>query len=124
MPAHPGQVILGMNRSGFRIYINTVFEGPVPSVTESLPTDPAGAPGRACVFATEREAQREIVENMMTRLQEFLDGERDFEDAVTLEEYVVAVDVLPDGSIVDADGNAFAERDVPGTDWCGMRQPL
>jgi hypothetical protein len=56
------------------------------------------------VFATEREAQREIVENMMIRLREFLDGERDFDDAVTLEEYVVAVDLLPDGSIVDADG--------------------
>jgi hypothetical protein len=40
------QVILGMNRSGFCIYIDTVFEGPVPSVTESLPADPAGAPGR------------------------------------------------------------------------------
>ena len=44
---------------------------------------------------------------MMTRLQQFIDGERDFEDAVTLEEYVAEVDVLPDGSIADADGNGF-----------------
>ena len=100
-----------MNRSGFSIFIDTVFQGPVPSVIESLPTDPAGAPGRICVFATEREAQREIVENMIVRLQEFLDGERDFGDAVTLEEYVVPVDVLPDGSIVDADGNAFTSEE-------------
>jgi hypothetical protein len=57
MSARPGQVILGMNRSGFCIYINTVFEGPAPSVTESLPTDPAGAAERACAFATEREAE-------------------------------------------------------------------
>ncbi|MEO0017769.1 MAG: hypothetical protein RLZZ522_1052 [Verrucomicrobiota bacterium] len=80
-----------MSQRGYCIYINTVFQGPMPSVTESLPTDPVGVPGRACVFATEREAQREIVENMITRLQEFLDGERDFDDAVTLEEYVVPV---------------------------------
>jgi hypothetical protein len=39
---------------------------------------------------------------MMTRLQEFLDGERDFADAVSVGEYVVEVEVLPDGRIVDA----------------------
>ncbi len=44
---------------------------------------------------------------MMTRLQEFIDGEREFEDAMTAEEYVVEVDVFPDGTIVDADGNSF-----------------
>ena len=44
---------------------------------------------------------------MMTRLQEFIEGERDFEDAITVEEYVVAVDVLPDGTIMDTDGNRF-----------------
>ena len=96
-----------MSQRGYCIYIHTLCQGPAPSVRVSLPTDPVGAPGRACVFATEREAQVEIVDNMMIRLQEFLDGERDFDDAVTLEEYVVEVDVLPDGLIVDADGNEF-----------------
>ena len=87
-----------MNRRGFCIYINTFFQGPVPTVKESLPNDAANAPERICVFSTEREAQLEIVDFMMTRLQQFVDGERDFEDAVTLEEYVVEVEVLPDGS--------------------------
>jgi hypothetical protein len=96
-----------MNRRGFCIFINTLFQGPVPSVKESSPSDAANASERICVFSTEREAQLEIVDFMMTRLQQFIDGERDFEDAVTLEEYVVEVDVLPDGSIVDADGNEF-----------------
>ena len=63
--------------------------------------------GKLCVFKTEVEAQREIADNAMTRLQEFIDGERDFDDAMTVEEYVVPVDVYPDGSIVDADGNHF-----------------
>jgi hypothetical protein len=62
---------------------------------------------RVCVFATEREAQIEIADFMMTRLQEFIDGEREFDDAMNAEEYVVEVDVFPDGTIVDADGNSF-----------------
>jgi len=96
-----------MNRHGFCIFINTLFQGPVPSVKESSPSDAANASERICIFPTEREAQLEIVDSMMTRLQEFIGGERDFEDAVTLEEYVVEVEVLPDGSIVDVDGNGF-----------------
>ena len=64
--------------------------------------------GKPCVFKTEVEAQREITDFVMTRLQEFIDDEdRDFEDAMTVEEYVVPVDVYPDGSIVDAEGNCF-----------------
>ena len=59
------------------------------------------------MFATKSEAQREIADFMMTRLQEFMDGQRDFEDAIAVEEYVVEVDVLPDGTIMDADGSRF-----------------
>ncbi|MBN8461142.1 MAG: hypothetical protein J0M04_25235 [Verrucomicrobia bacterium] len=58
----------------------------MPAVRENSADDAAGLPGWVCAFATEREAQGEIVENMMVRLREFLDGERDFGDAVTLEE--------------------------------------
>lgn len=84
---------------GFCIYITTLCEGPVPSVRDEH--------GLPCVFKTEVEAQREIADNAMTRLQEFIDGHREFEDAMTVEEYVVPVDVYPDGSIVDAGGNHF-----------------
>lgn len=93
-----------MNRRGYCIFIDTLCHGAVPSVTEILPDDPDHADGRICVFQTELEAQREIADFMMTRLQEFLDGERDFEDAITVEEYVVEVEVLPDGTIVEASG--------------------
>lgn len=96
-----------MNRQGFCIFIHTVLQGPVPSLRESCPDADCNAPDRICVFPTERDAQREIADLMMIRLQEFLDGERDFEDAITLEESVVEVDVWPDGTIVDADGNEF-----------------
>jgi hypothetical protein len=81
-------------RRGFCVYINTVCEGTVPAIREDQ--------GKPCVFDTETEAQREIADNLITRLQEFIDGERDFEDAMTVEEFIVKVEVLPDGSIVDA----------------------
>ena len=89
-----------MSESAFCIYITTVCEGSVPSVRDG--------DGKPCIFKTEVEAQREIADFVMTRLQEFIDDEdRDFEDAMTVEEYVVPVDVYPDGSIVDAEGNCF-----------------
>jgi len=43
----------------------------------------------------------------MIRIQEFLDGERDFDDAMACEEYVVPVTVHADGTITDENGNCF-----------------
>ena len=89
-------------RHGFCIYINTFFQGPTLAVREDE--------DRPCVFATEAEAQREIADFMITRLQEFIDGERDFQDAITVEEYVVPVTMLPDGSVVDENGRHFGKE--------------
>lgn len=83
---------------GFCIYIDTFFQGSVPSVSDGE---------RYVVFDTEIEAQKEIADNMMTRLRQFIDGERDFEDAIVVEEYVVPVTVHPDGVITDEAGNRF-----------------
>jgi hypothetical protein len=63
--------------------------------------------GKPVVFATEVEAQWEIADHAITRLQEFIAGERDFQDAITVEEYVVPVDVHSDGVITDEAGNSF-----------------
>ena len=62
------------------------------------------------VFETELEAQKEIADYMKMRLQQFLDGERDFDDAITLEEYVVRVLVHPDATIADETGRCFGPR--------------
>ena len=86
--------MIGQRR--FCIFISALLEGAVPSVR--------GEQGLPFLFETERDAQREIVDNAMLRMQEFLDGEREFEDAMTLEEYVVAVSVQEDGTITDLDG--------------------
>ena len=85
-------------RSGFCIYIDTLCQGPVPLVSDD---------DGYVVFETELEAQKEIADYMMTRLRQFLDGERDFDDAITAEEYVVPVTVHPDGKITDETGGCF-----------------
>jgi len=86
-------------RNGYCIYIDTFCQGPVPVVSDGE--------GNSVVFETELAAQREIVDHAMTRLQQFLDGERDFADATTVEEYVVPVSVHADGTITDEGGNTF-----------------
>ena len=85
-------------RDGFCIYINTFCQGPVPVVS-----DESGY----VVFETELEAQKEIVDNQIIRLRQFLNGERDFEDAMTVEEYIVQVTIQPNRVIVDKDGRNF-----------------
>jgi hypothetical protein len=88
-------------RTGFCIYIDTLCQGPVPAVSDE---------NGYIVFATELEAQREIVDHQMTRLRQFLDGERDYEDAISVDEFVVPVTVQPDGKLMDADGNCFGPK--------------
>ncbi len=92
-------------RNGFCIYINTFCQGSVPVLTDG--------DEKYIVFETELEAQKEIADYTMTRLREFLDGERDFDDAITVEEYIVSVTVHPDGSFTDENGNSFGPKRAP-----------
>jgi hypothetical protein len=87
-------------RKGFCIFINTFCQGPVPLVSDD---------DGYVVFETELEAQKEIVDNQMTRLQQFLDGEREFDDAIEVEEYVVAVTAHPDGTLRDEHGRSYSQ---------------
>ncbi|MEO7700322.1 MAG: hypothetical protein ABIZ04_13950 [Opitutus sp.] len=89
-------------RRGFCIYIDTFFQGPTLAVREGE--------GWPCVFETEIDAQREIVDALMIRLTQFMQGQREFDDAITVEEYVVPVEVLPDGSIIDEAKRHFGKE--------------
>ncbi len=84
---------------GYCIYVDTVCEG-------ACPVEYNGE-GKPFVYSTEAEAQRAIAEYTIERLQQFIAGERDFDDAMTVEEYVVDVDVQPDGSVCDESGQCF-----------------
>lgn len=86
-------------RTGFCIYRDVAFEGSVPAVRNEV--------GQAFVFATECEAQQEIAANMVTRLLQFIEGERSFEEALVKDEYIVKVSILPDGSVVTLNGTRF-----------------
>jgi hemolysin-activating ACP:hemolysin acyltransferase len=85
--------------NGFCIYINTLCQGPIPVERDEN--------GKPVVYATQEEAEREIASDCIERLRQFLEGEREFGDAITVEEYVVPVTAFSDGSITDEDGNVF-----------------
>jgi hypothetical protein len=82
--------------------MQTICEGLVPAWYDqsNLPV----------VYATEIEAQREIVDDLMQRLQQFLDGEREFDDAISVDDFILPVDVWSDGSISIEDGSTYGKR--------------
>ena len=88
-------------RSGYAIFRDYWFQGKMPACYDET-DDPI-------VFATELEAQREIADTQLTRIQEFLDGERDYYDAITTDVFVLPVDVWLDGRISIEDGSIFGK---------------
>lgn len=87
---------------GYCVFIDTIFQGTTVSVH--------GENDLPFVFPSEREAQLEIVDFHMTRVQEFIEGERDYDDALEIEEYVMPVTVLPDGMVVDECGRRYGKN--------------
>jgi len=88
--------------SGFAIFCPTVCQGTVPACYEDE---------YPVVFATELEAQREIADNQLIRIQQFLDGERDFDDAIATDEFVLPVVVWPDRSISIEGGRRYGKQE-------------
>lgn len=88
-------------RSGYAIFRDYLFQGYVPACYDQT--------NYPVVFVTELEAQREIADTQLTRIQEFLDGERDYYDAITTDEFVLRVDIWPDGRISIEDGSIFGK---------------
>lgn len=89
-------------RSAYAIFTRTIGEGLVPAWYDdrNLPV----------VYATELEAQREIADDLIKHLQQFLAGEREFDDAISTDDFILPVDVWPDGSISTEDGCIFGRR--------------
>ncbi len=89
-------------RPGYAIFTPTFFQGVMPACYEN---------NYPVAFATEHEAQREIADCQLTRIQEFLDGVRDFHDAITTDEFVRPVIVMQDGSISTENGRVFGKQE-------------
>jgi hypothetical protein len=102
-PPAPSPQLQSPPKSGtipaYAIYIDTLCQGRVP-----IERDEKNKP---VTYATERDAQLEIADVTIDRIQQFIAGGRDYDDAMTVEEYVEPVDLHPDGSITDEHGNSF-----------------
>jgi hypothetical protein len=102
-PPTPTPQIQSPPKSGtvpaYAIYIDTLCQGRV-----AIERDDKNQP---VAYATERDAQLEIADVAIDRIRQFISGERDYDDAITVEEYVEAVDLHPDGSITDEYGNTY-----------------
>ena len=86
-------------RPGYCLLISTVCEGVVPYERD--------ARGLPVIYGTLGEAQRELVDGIIERLEQFLSGEREFCDAMTVAEYIAEVTVYADGAVGDEAGNLF-----------------
>ncbi len=91
------------SRFGYSLLIQRVGEGLVPFERNGK--------GLPVVYATLQEAQRVYVEGIIKRLQQFLVSEREFCDALTIEEYIAAVEIYGDRCVGDEDGNMFWSDD-------------
>ena len=89
-------------RAGYAIFCPTVFQGTIPACYEDE---------YPVVFPSELDAQREIADNQLIRIQQFLDGERDFGDAISTDEFVLPVDVFPDGRISTENGQIYGKQE-------------
>jgi hypothetical protein len=90
-------------RSGFGIFMPTLCQGTMPAWYD-------GDTGLPVVYATELEAQREIADHHLSLIQQFLDGERDFDDAMIVEDFILPIDVWADGRISTEDGRTWGKQ--------------
>src|SRR5450759_2897919 len=90
-------------RPAFAIFQDTICEGVIPAWHDER--------GWPVTYETEKDAQREIAELLIGQLDDFLDGNREFEDAITTGDFILSVDVWPDGSISTESGLLFGQAE-------------
>jgi hypothetical protein len=88
-----------MASHGYCIFIDTICEDMIPVWRDEA--------GKWIVYETKAEAQAEILDDFLESQRQCLAGERDFEDAMEIEEVICEVTRLPDGSVVDEWGRVF-----------------
>ena len=89
-------------RPGYAIFCPTVFQGTMPACYEG---------DYPLAFTTELAAQREIADNQLARIQQFLAGERDFDDAIETDEFVLPVTIWTDGGISIENGRKYGKQE-------------
>ena len=89
-------------RSAFAIFQDTICDGVVPTWRDEN--------GFPIAYATEREARIEIAEMLIAQLHQFIEGERDFTDALSTGDFILPIEVWPDGTIETEDGRRFGSQ--------------
>ena len=84
-----------MSDTFYTIVAESVVDGLQPTVMVS----DGDSPFENLFFPTERDAQMEVADRMIAKLEEFIDGERDFDDAVALDESILELVRRGDGKI-------------------------
>ena len=90
--------------TAYCIFMDTVCDGKIPAWRNET--------GGILLHSTEREAQLEIADYTVIRIRQFQQGERDFEDALTVEDFIEPVTTRADGSFVDLDGNSYGPWEI------------
>ena len=88
----------------FAIFEDTLFQGVMSTWRDEN--------GVIITYTTEREAQVEIAEMLIEHLKQFLAGERDFADASTTGDFILPVQVYPDGTIQTENGQHFGIQET------------
>ena len=57
------------------------------------------------------KARSEIAEMLVEHLNQFIAGERDFDDAISTDDFILPVEVWPDGTIQIEDGRRFGKQE-------------
>jgi hypothetical protein len=86
------------------IFMDTVCEVKIPAWRNEL--------GGFLLHPNEREAQLEIADDIMERLFQFQQGEPDFEDALTVGDFIVSATTRDDGTFVDLDCNSYGPWEI------------
>ena len=62
-------------------------------------------------YATRKEAEDEILDDVLEHVAQIRSGERDFDDGIGFEDWVEEVDVLADGSVITESVDVFGARE-------------
>lgn len=90
-------------RRAFAIFQETICDGVVPTWRDEN--------GFPVTYDTERDAQIEITQMLIEQLRQFIAGEREFDDALTTGDFILPVDVWPDGTIQTENGRRFGAQE-------------
>jgi hypothetical protein len=66
--------------------------------------------GFPVTYSTKQEAVKEICDDMREHIAQIEEGDRDLEDGVGFEDWIEEVELWPDGTVTDEDGNTYGKR--------------